>query len=286
MRKDMAKVIVARPRIVDSVRRRGRTRPDDLLPKGVGLRRDAMEHGGFKMLNENLAPLRRYLEKQAGRPWNHVYSEIAANLRPSSTVQQHVRDHLKDFVALNPEPVMRSIWCAERRRWIEGRGPWSQALYVDKQGVLRRTADLAWVKRWERERAASKAPQRPDGVVALSETVELRRIGGVWFEVRRAPLPEPEYRPVLRHVRRPRNPYSRSSDEVIVEVVVRQLVTPTVVDIVTGQPVAAGPELDQQDAWREYRKAVPTRTYAVFRRQLSRTELRRYGLENDAPAVL
>jgi len=58
MRKDMAKVIVTRPRIVDSVRRRGRARPDDLLPKGVGLRRDAMEHGGFKMLNENLAPHR------------------------------------------------------------------------------------------------------------------------------------------------------------------------------------------------------------------------------------
>lgn len=78
MRKDMAKVIVTRPRIVDSVRRRGRARSDDLLPKGVGLRRDAMEHGGFKALNENLAPLRRYLERQVGRSWNKVFGEIAS----------------------------------------------------------------------------------------------------------------------------------------------------------------------------------------------------------------
>ena len=143
MRKDMAKVIVARSRIIDSVRRRGRARSDDLLPKAVGLRRDAMEHRGFKALNENLAPLRRYLERQVGRSWNQVFSEIASILRPTSTVQQHVRDHLKDFVALKPRPVMRRMWCAQRKRWIDGQGPWPQLLYVDEQGVLRRTADLA-----------------------------------------------------------------------------------------------------------------------------------------------
>ena len=31
-----------------------------------------------------------------------VYAEIAACLRASSTVQQHVRDHLSDFVAIKP----------------------------------------------------------------------------------------------------------------------------------------------------------------------------------------
>jgi hypothetical protein len=37
-----------------------------------------------------------------GRPWNKVYSEIAAHLRADNTVQQHVRDHLRNFVAINP----------------------------------------------------------------------------------------------------------------------------------------------------------------------------------------
>ncbi len=103
MRKDMAKVIVERGRIGDPVRRRrGRDAP---LQDGEGeplrarVPRNPRETKN-KRLNETLNPLRRYLKAQIGRPWNKVYSEIAANLRVSSTVQQHVRDHLDDFVAI------------------------------------------------------------------------------------------------------------------------------------------------------------------------------------------
>ena len=59
------------------------------------------------MLNENLAPLQRYLARQVGRPWNKIYAEIAEHLKPTSTVQQHVRDHLKDFVQLHPSEDVR-----------------------------------------------------------------------------------------------------------------------------------------------------------------------------------
>jgi hypothetical protein len=55
-----------------------------------------------KSLNENLTPLRCYLARQAGRPWNKVYSEISANLKATNAVQQHVRDHLEDYVAMKP----------------------------------------------------------------------------------------------------------------------------------------------------------------------------------------
>lgn len=47
--------------------------------------RQAKEAGGSKVLNENLTPLRRYLERQVGRPWNKVYSEIAVGLKVTST---------------------------------------------------------------------------------------------------------------------------------------------------------------------------------------------------------
>ena len=39
MREDIAKVIVTRPRVIDSVVRKGRDLPDELLPKAIGLRR-------------------------------------------------------------------------------------------------------------------------------------------------------------------------------------------------------------------------------------------------------
>lgn len=147
MRKDMAKVIVTRPRILEDAVRKGRSVPDEVEPKSIGLRRHVRERGGFKVLNENLAPLRRYLEAQVGRPWNKVYSEIAANLRVSSTVQQHVRDHLKDFVNLHRMPGRWSISSADR--------PWHEPLYVDGHGYLRRTSDLPEVRKARRTRKAS-----------------------------------------------------------------------------------------------------------------------------------
>lgn len=147
MRKDMAKVIVTRPRVVESFARKGRAIPDEDQPKFIGLRRQVREHGGFKMLNETLAPLRRYLEVQVGRPWDAVYSEIAANLRPSSTVQQHVRDHRWDFVNPRRQPG--------RYGGYAGR-PWYEPLYVDARGILRRTDDLPEVRAARRRRRIRK----------------------------------------------------------------------------------------------------------------------------------
>src|SRR5262245_59104039 len=100
MREDMAKGIVERPRILDSFARNGHVRTLGELPKQLAMHRSQVERGGDKVLNENLKPLRRFLARQVGRPWDKVYAEIAARLRADNTVQQHVRDHLKDFVAI------------------------------------------------------------------------------------------------------------------------------------------------------------------------------------------
>jgi len=66
-------------------------------------------------------------------------------------------------------------------------------------------------------------------------------------------------------------------------VLVRRLVTAAVLDVVSGEMVLAGPVTDDERSWREYRHRNPRRRYAVAKRTLSRTELRRYGLENDPP---
>jgi hypothetical protein len=84
MRDDMARVLVERPRIPAHKARKGRHRDFEGLPSHEGMRRAAELSGDRKMLNENLKPLRRYLEKQVGRPWDTVYSEIAAHLRVHS----------------------------------------------------------------------------------------------------------------------------------------------------------------------------------------------------------
>ncbi|MDR3450780.1 MAG: hypothetical protein P4M15_13725 [Alphaproteobacteria bacterium] len=67
MREDMARVIVEHPRIKPRNNRKGRRLKSEDLPKHEGMRRCNGLRGGRKELNENLAPLRRYLESQVGR---------------------------------------------------------------------------------------------------------------------------------------------------------------------------------------------------------------------------
>ena len=137
MRDDMAKVIVERPRIKPRKTPKGRKRPLEDLPAREGMRRGHELRGDTKDLNENLAPLRRYLEKQVGRPWDKVYSEISAHLRADNIVQQHVRHHIKDFVAVKPRRGL-SDWRSSSRG-----GLWWQKLYVHpRTGLLCRTDKL------------------------------------------------------------------------------------------------------------------------------------------------
>ena len=137
MRHDMAKVIVERPRRVERATPRGRAVAHEDLPTQEGMRARHVRNWGGKVLNENLQPLRRYLERQVGRPWNKVYAEISLHLRPTSAVQQHVRDHLRDFVAVTP----RRLHFPMRQR--PGTNIWPQPFYVDRRtGLLCRTDRL------------------------------------------------------------------------------------------------------------------------------------------------
>lgn len=99
MRADMAKVIVERPRRQGWSTRAGRQpRDSDLLPSNEGMRAPHVRHYGGKELNENLAPLLRFLNSRVGQPWDDVYSEICENIRVTNTVQDHIRVHVKQFV--------------------------------------------------------------------------------------------------------------------------------------------------------------------------------------------
>lgn len=277
MREDMARVIVERPRIRPYNIRKGRSAAVDDLPAHEGMRRAHALRGERKQLNENLPPLRRYLERQVGRPWNKVYSEIAARLRVDSVVQQHVRDHLRDFVAVTPRRV--NDWRSSHRG-----GLWWQPFYVDpRTGLLCRTDRLPEEK--ARRRAARARNRQPAPVerIALSEGRELRLIAGLWYEVRLAPLPDPVYRACRELRRLPRKPHDRKSGVVEIEMEVLRLVTPAVRDAVTGAPLAAGPEIDDAENWKTYRRTQPDRHYAVAKRVLSRRELRRHGVGNSPP---
>src|SRR5690349_2140895 len=102
MREDMDKLLVERRRHGGGVRfprgAEGKWRRVALedRPKRESLRRPWCGSGAEKCLNENLAPLRRFLRSHCGRPWNKVYSEIRERINPNSAVQLHIWQHLMD----------------------------------------------------------------------------------------------------------------------------------------------------------------------------------------------
>lgn len=281
MRADMSRVIVERPRR-GGIHRRGRWVPFEDLPHREGMRRRHQILGGSKELNENLAPLRRYLERQVGRPWDKVYAEIAAHLRADNTVQQHVRDHLHDFVAIKPRRRYGRYFADPGEGKEPFSRPWYQPLYVDeKDGILKRTDRLPEEK--ARRRARHRTLPRPLDHVALAPDRELRRIAGFWYELRLAPLPEPVYRNVAERRSVPLRPHHRRSPIADSEITARYLITLSVRDAATGELVAVGPDVDEPRAWAEYRRQHPDRRYAVAKRRLSKAELRRHGLRDQAP---
>jgi hypothetical protein len=127
MRSDMPKVIVERPRVIHFGG--GKNRPLRELedyPRHEGMRR-RHQHYGSKILTDHIKPLRRYLDKQVGRPWCKVYSEICAIMRFGNALHDHLRKHARDYVAVDgPYPA-------------HDRNSQFQPFYVDpRTGILRR----------------------------------------------------------------------------------------------------------------------------------------------------
>ena len=196
MRSDMAKVIVERPRVGGQGARKGRSPRDlDHLPKRQGLRRAARQSGDWKTLNEHLNPLRRYLHGQVGRPWNSVWSDICANLRPTSAVQQHVRDHIFDFVA--KDVIARDSEVYVNRRYFGGPIPLRDSgfeLWIDPgTGILRENRHRITDRQRRRARRRHEEQALRQRVVTVSDQQQYHLLAdGGWWEVTLALVPTHE----------------------------------------------------------------------------------------------
>jgi hypothetical protein len=130
------------------------------------------------MLNEHMAPLRRYLRSQVGRPWNKVHSEISQHLRLDSAVQSHVLDHLDDYVARHVDEIDGELY-ARSGCWM-GR-PLRSLFYVcPRTGLL---SENKWRQRWKRRQPRPAADR-----VDIDSRQQYCRVGGIWYEVQLAPL--------------------------------------------------------------------------------------------------
>lgn len=209
MRSDMAKVVTERPRRGhgdDSVKTSYTIRPKDLSIDSDGDYEDAdygpgrikASRGGqcrlrlsegrsmkmrgnhsaydcHKEFSDLLGPLRGYLRKQVGRPWDKVYSELRANLDFRTVSGQHIWDHVKQEVELHT--YMR----------VDGQvgelGRYGRVGVVDGLYVHPLTRLLCYRKKRNLRIGFWRDKPNPD-VVKIDEVNSIERINGIWYYVR------------------------------------------------------------------------------------------------------
>jgi len=193
MRNDMKHIILSAGRTASA---RGYSRQYKLEegeahgPVRESMRKPYRRNWRGKEMRLKLAPLRRFVEAQVGRPWDTVYSEICARVRGLMAPQ--ILEYVSDRVAtntelLNGEVVERSSWWGVR----EVAGYYDLYVHPVSRLLCRVPAttsrSAARQARRERERAKVLAVRRdlPDGSQA-------HRVKGIWYMVRLEPLPRPE----------------------------------------------------------------------------------------------
>ena len=207
MRKDMNKVLVTTPRIgswmknyeVKNQRRSFRDGDHD-LPSHSSMKpktnRTSCER---KSLNEYLNPLSRYLNKNIGRVWDDIYSDICKNMDKRTPVQAHIFQHLFDYVELHPifkdgKPHQIN-WGGLMPMYNTG---WS--FYVDKKGFLRRPKEMR--PPWNNKK------DDPNLISTKDENLFYikRKSDGVWFRATLEKPPSYDLSPSLSYLIRERNP--------------------------------------------------------------------------------
>jgi hypothetical protein len=177
MREDMAKVIVERPRIgrgwtTKRPRRRWQNIPMDEWPLKESHKQEWRDCP-MKCLNENLAPLRRFLRSHVGQPWNDVVSEMRERINLNSAVQLHIWQHVKDYVCEDPIERDGKLW---DKRGFELRG----YFYVEPgTGILK---EVPVVRRRRKNFG-------PKPYIRIDRWTICRKLNGIWFVITLKPIP-------------------------------------------------------------------------------------------------
>lgn len=193
MREDMDKVIVERPRRGGGVQGDGRKwRNSRERGSHLGMKRG---YAYTKGLNENLAPLRRWLHKQVHRPWDKVYAELCSGIDRRSTVQAHIFEHIDQFVVR--DAVMRDGEVLVRASWW-GRGdrvPLQEASSVELfvhpvTGILLPNRRIAQARQRERDARTGQRGKKPEAsFIVIDDLTQWHCVNGDWFEITLAPTP-------------------------------------------------------------------------------------------------
>ena len=123
-----------------------------------------------KDFSDRLGPLRRYLEKQVGRPWSKVEGEFRRALDTSTVIGRHLWDHARHMVELE-------VRMSPDGRPFSLRGtPISQFFVHPRTGLLLRPKP--WI---DDEAGARKRRLEQAKEIVLDARTRAEKIDGLWY---------------------------------------------------------------------------------------------------------
>lgn len=196
MRNDMYDRILQRSRPVGCVRRKNRA-PRDIEQRPA---REPLGHRLPGLDRRSLRPLQRYLEKQVGRTWDEVYSDLYRPLDRRDRLRRDIERSLPDLVAATTVRRDRGVYALCSWYGLRPLAEIRQRLYVDPDSgrLLRNQPALdadAQRRRARNQRLLEQRVGWQPEFRTLGAMAQLHRIDGIWYEVRLAQVPSPAPRP-------------------------------------------------------------------------------------------
>ena len=147
-------------------------------------------NAGRKSFNENLNPLKNFLRVNAGRPWDKIYSEITSTFDKRKVINNHILEHLFDYVELNaviidgkPHVLNRyGRYNENPYRELEYRGERYPSYYVDpRDGLLKAPRQTSTRRQREAESAAELKAKQDKMYRRLDDDTHLVLKDGTWW---------------------------------------------------------------------------------------------------------
>lgn len=148
---------------------------------------------GSKYFTDNFAPIRRFLEKNVGRPWDKVYSEMCKDADLRSLEGWHFRLHIDDLIDTNVEIDEKGF--VYSRNGFYSRYPlWKGRLYVHPESGL-----VCEVKKGptkgKRFSFFSKQEEKEQTKIKLEDDYweYLEKIDGIWYFIHNEAIQKQHY---------------------------------------------------------------------------------------------
>jgi len=192
MRADMDRVVIERPRANRSgavlrkrVERSRMKRMGEDAPTKATMSPGRRFGYDCKNLADLINPLYRWLDKQVGRPWDKVWSEVCQTLKGGTTSLDHIKGHVESGVTQNHD--VRMVDGFPHYSGRRGLNPMTAGdRYVDDKGFLRMVPRIKENTSRGRYKSEVKAPPYVEKDGKFYKEIE-----GIWFELTMVPYVGP-----------------------------------------------------------------------------------------------